>query len=61
MNNKLNDWNTASKIYWSILNHFLYRKKIPTISPLLINSKFVSDFCIKTNLFSDFLHQYVHQ
>ena len=45
MINKLNDPNTAPKTYWSILNYFLYTKKIPAILPILINGKFISDFC----------------
>ena len=43
MTNKRNNLNTAPKIYWSILNHFIYSKKIPPIPPLLNNSNFVSD------------------
>ena len=54
MTNKLNDPKAAPKTYWSILNRFLYNKKIPAISPLLVNGKFVSDFCTKANLFNDF-------
>ena len=55
MTNKLNDSNTAPKTYWSILNHFFYSKKIPTVRPLLINGKFVSDFCAKAKLLNNFL------
>ena len=54
MTNKLNDPEAAAKTYWSILNRFLYIKKIPAISPLLINGEFVSDFCTKANLFNYF-------
>ena len=54
MTNKLNDPKAAPKTYWSILNRFLYNKKILAISPLLVNGKFVSDFCTKANLFNDF-------
>ena len=54
MTNKLNDPKAAPKTYWSILNNFLYNKKIPAIPPLLVNGKFVSDFCTKANLFNDF-------
>ena len=59
--NKFNDLKEASKTYWSILNKFLHNKKIPAIPTLLVNRKFVSGFCTKTNLFNDFLLQYVHQ
>ena len=54
MTNKLNDPKTAPKTYWSILNRFLYDRKIPAIPSLLVNGKFVSEFCIKANLFNDF-------
>ena len=54
MTSKLEDSNTASKTYWSILNHFLYNKKIPAIPPLLVDGNFISDFCEKANLFNNF-------
>ena len=54
MTNKLNDPKAAPKTYWSILNRFLYNKKIPVIPPLLVNGKFVLNFCTKANLFNDF-------
>ena len=37
----LEDSNAASKTYWSILNRFLYDKKIPAIPPLLVNDNFI--------------------
>ena len=51
---KLNDPKAAPKTYWLILNRFLYNKKTPSIPPLLVNNKFISDFPIKANLFNDF-------
>ena len=57
---KLQNPSTA-KTYWAILSRLLYNKKIPAIPPLLADSKFVSDFCEKANLFINFFHQYVHQ
>ena len=54
MASKLNDPEAAPKTYWSTLNRFLYNKKIPSIPPLLVNYKFISDFCLKPNLFNDF-------
>ena len=54
MTSKLNDSKTAPKTYLSILNRYLYNKKIPSIPPLLVDSKFTSDFCVKANLFNDF-------
>ena len=41
-------------MYWAILSRLLYKKKIPAISPLFVNGKFVSDFCEKANLFQNF-------
>ena len=37
-----------AKTYWSILKTFYNDKKIPLISPLLVDNKFVTD--IKTNI-----------
>ena len=37
-----------------MLNQFLYNKKIPSIPPLLVNNKSISDFCVKSNLCNDF-------
>ena len=54
MTNKLNAPKAAPKTHWSILNRFLYNKKIPAIPPLLRNGKFVSYFCAKSNLFNEF-------
>ena len=53
MTSKLENSNTAPKTYWSILNRFLYNKKIPAISPLLVDGNFVSDFYEKANLFNN--------
>ena len=50
---ELNDPNTAPKSYPSLLNRFLYSKKIPTIPPF-INSKFISEFYSKVNQFKDY-------
>ena len=54
INYKLNCPKASPKICWSILNRFLYNKKIPEISPFLVNAKFVSDFSTEANLFTDF-------
>ena len=43
--------NTSSKSYWTILNRLLYNKKLPTIPPLLVDGKMVSDFCKKAKHF----------
>ena len=47
MSNKLNDPLTASKTYWSILNRFLNNRKIPVITPLLVNGDIITNFCEK--------------
>ena len=54
MTSKLKDSNTAPKTYYSILNHFLYNKNIPSIRSLLVDGNFISDFCEKANLFNNF-------
>ena len=54
MTSKLENSNTAPKTYWSILNRFLYNKKIPAITPLIVDGNFISDFCEKANLFNNF-------
>ena len=54
MTSKLEDSNTVSKKYWSILNPFLYNKKILVIPPLLVYGNFISDLCEKVNLSNNF-------
>ena len=54
MISKLEDSNATSKTYWSILNHFLYNKKIPAIPPLFVDGNFISDFREKANIFNNF-------
>ena len=54
MTKKLADSNTSPKTYWTILNRFLYNKKLPTIPPLLVDGKLVSDICKKANIFNNF-------
>ena len=60
MASKLEDSNAALKTYWSILNHFLYNKKIPAIPHLLVDDNFISDFCEKANFSITFLLLYTH-
>ena len=54
MTSELNDPKTAPKTYCSILNRFLYNKKIPSIPPLLVQNKFISNFRVKANILNDF-------
>ena len=51
---KLNDPNTSTKAYWSILKRFLNKLKIPEIPPLIENNVFITDFKTKANIFNEF-------
>ena len=42
------------KAYWTTLNSFLGRVKIPTIPPLIINNTFESNYLKKANIFNEF-------
>ena len=46
--------NTSAKSYWSIINNFLNKKKIPTISPFLFNGTLISDFKQKAGIFNSY-------
>ena len=50
---KLRDPQLGPKAYWSILNGFLGKAKIPTIPPLLVNNTFETDFLDKANIFNN--------
>ena len=54
MTKNLADSNISSKSYWTILNRLLYNKKLPTIPPLLVDGKMVSDLCKKAKSFNNF-------
>ena len=56
--NKLNDPSTRSKFYWSILNSFYKRSKVPLTPLLLVNNKIVSDFTEKANPFKVFFYSH---
>ena len=51
---KLNDSSLIPKTYWSILNNFLGKRKIPQIPPIIFNGTFVTDFKEKAMLVNDF-------
>ena len=51
--NKLNGSYLDPKAYWSILNGFLGKSKIPLIPPLLVNNSFETDFLKKANMFNE--------
>ena len=42
---------------WSFLKAFVNGSKIPLITPLLVNTKYVTDFLVKANRFNDFLRE----
>ena len=54
MTAKLEDSNTAPKIYWAILNQLLYNKKIPAIPLVLVDCSFISDYRIEINFFNKY-------
>ena len=43
LSSKLDSPDTAPKTYWSIINRFLNKKKIPIIPPVLFEGKLISD------------------
>ena len=51
--NKLNDPLLGPKAYWSILNGFLGKAKIPMIPPLFVNNSFETDVLKKANIFNN--------
>ena len=57
---RLNDPNTNSKTYWSILNFFLDKIKIPEIPPLLVNGIFETDFRKKACIFNLFIFNLIY-
>ena len=54
---KLNDSNTSSKKFWSIMKNFVNGKKTPIIPTLLVNNNLSSNFREKTNIFKEFFVQ----
>ena len=54
LSKKLTNPKTSAKAYWSILKGFLTNKKIPCIPPILHESKFITNFKEKPELFNSF-------
>ena len=54
---KLSNPSTAGKTYWSILKIFVNGKKVPLITPLFVNGKFVTNSSEKKFFLSDFFSQ----
>ena len=50
--NKLDDPNTSSKAYWSIIKTLANGKKVPVIPLLQVDNKLVSNFKDKANIFN---------
>ena len=51
---KLNNPQIGCKTYWSILNKFVHKKKIPLIPPIFSNNNYVTDISEKAHLFNIF-------
>ena len=51
---KLMDPMTSAKTYWPIVKRYLNDKKIPCLTPLFHDNKFITDFKEKTELFNSF-------
>ena len=54
LSKKLTNLKTSAKAYWSILKGLLANKKIPCIPPILHESKFITNFKEKAELFNSF-------
>ena len=52
LSTKLMDLSTSHKIYWSVLKSLRDNKKIPCISPIFHESRFVTNFKEKNELFN---------
>ena len=57
---KRTDSNTSPKTCWTILNHLLYNKTLPTIPPLLVDGKLFQTFVERQTFLITFLPLYVH-
>ena len=54
LGNTFKDPQTSAKSYWSVLNKFLQKKKIPLIPPICLNGTFITKTCEKITLFNTF-------
>ena len=52
LSTKLMDLSTSHKMYWSVLKSLRDNKKIPCISPIFHESRFVTSFKEKNELFN---------
>ena len=51
---KLDNPTLVAKTYWSIISRFLNKTKVPTIPPVLVNGKLISDFKINSEHFNSY-------
>ena len=49
---KLNNPNTSTKCYWSLIKTLLNGKKVPCVNPIYDNNRYVTDFKEKCQLFN---------
>ena len=52
---KLNNPNTSTKCYWSLIKTLLNGKKVPCVPPIYDNNRYVTDFKEKCQLFNSYL------
>ena len=54
MSAKLDNPTLVAKTYWSIISRFLNKTNVPTIPPVLVNGKLISDFKTKSEHFNSY-------
>ena len=52
--NKLLDLSLGPKRYWTILNSFSGKNKLPTIPPIIENDELVTDYRSKAEIFNNY-------
>ena len=54
---KLNNPNTSTKCYWSLIKTLLNGKKVPCVPPTLDNNRYVTDFKEKCQLLNSYFSE----
>ena len=54
---KLNNPNTSTKCYWSLIETLLNEKKVPCVPPIYHNNRYVTDFKQKCQLFTSYFSE----
>ena len=54
---KLNNPNTSTKCYWSLIKTLLNGKKVPCVPPIYDNNRYVTDFKEKCQLFNSYFSE----